>query len=417
MTINNETYITGALCIDAESTMSMITGVVDEADFISDKCRAVFKAAQTIINRKEPVDPVAIQTEAKAQGVDVDTAFLSECMAAVPTVSNVPAYAERLVTEAEGRRLRATLEEAENSLAYGTPVGDVQARLVQALETIRSNAGNALISNNEALDETYKHLNDLASGARQAIPTGYCDLDRALNGGLRNGGLYYLAARPGGGKTQMSLQIMDNAAKQGIRVLYISLEMTETELTERRICVTEGLTLNQLEHADADAWKKIASASQKLYDRPIQFNRISRMSVALIERLARQSKAELIIIDYLGLIQHGQGKSIYEKVTATSNNLKIMAKELKVPVLCLCQLNREAADKEPSLSELRDSGAIEQDADGVLMLWMPDGRPADEGYSATRLCMKIAKNRHGALRNIEFNWFMATGNILQADIR
>ena len=117
MTINNETYITGALCIDAESTMSMITGVVDEADFISDKCRAVFKAAQTIINRKEPVDPVAIQTEAKAQGVDVDTAFLSECMAAVPTVSNVPAYAERLVTEAEGRRLRATLEEAENSLA------------------------------------------------------------------------------------------------------------------------------------------------------------------------------------------------------------------------------------------------------------------------------------------------------------
>jgi replicative DNA helicase len=80
-------------------------------------------------------------------------------------------------------------------------------------------------------------------------------------------------------------------------------------------------------------------------------------------------------------------------------------------------LNREAADKKPSLSELRDSGAIEQDADGVLMLWMPDGRPADEGYSATRLCMNVAKNRHGALRDIEFNWFMATGNILQADIR
>jgi len=417
MTLDNETYIAGALCIDAESTMPMIVGIVDEKDFVSDRCRALFKAAQALIERKEPIDPVALQTEAKAQGVDLESSFLRECMTACPSVANVPAYAERLVAESEGRRLRATLEEAENSLAFGTPVGDVQARLSQSLESMRDNAGSALVDNNDALHDTYEHLEQLAQGETRAISTGYCDLDRTLNGGLRKGGLYYLAARPGGGKTQLALQIMDNVAKKGKQVLFVSLEMTDAELTERRLCIAGGLTLNQLETPDADTWKKISKASQALYGRPIKFNRISRLSVQLIERLARQSKAELIIIDYLGLIQHGSGKTIYEKTTDTSNALKIMSKTLEVPVLCLCQLNREAADREPNLSELRDSGAIEQDGDGVLMLWQPDGRPDDDGYSATTLRMKVAKNRHGALRNIDFNWFMATGRILQTDGR
>ena len=264
-------------------------------------------------------------------------------------------------------------------------------------------------------------LSEIVNNAAETVPfltTGYKALDRILGGGLMNGCLYILAARPGQGKTTLGASIAETVAKKGKTVLFISLEMTRAQLAARRIAAHVGtvtatqVLTGQIEGSDMDA---VTAAMSELSRRKILFNRRSRVNVREIQFLARKNKADLVVIDYLGLIQHGEGKTLYERITTTSNQLKQLTTTLNVPVLCLAQLNREIEGRskgEPRLSDLRDSGAIEQDADVVMLLHrlnVPDLRIDDP----QPLDLVIAKNRYGPQGKVSLSWYLRNGRITQ----
>ena len=255
-------------------------------------------------------------------------------------------------------------------------------------------------------------------GYRAFVETGISDLDRILGGGLIREGLYILAARPGCGKTTLAAALADRMLERGRRVLFVSLEMSRKQLMARRVAADAGrVTAAQILRGELSEEERraVGESLVKLAKRPLFFNRRTSLNTSEIQFLAKQNRADVVIIDYLGLMRHEAGKSLYERVTGTSNQLKRMARGLETPVLCLAQLNREVEgrqNQEPRLSDLRDSGAIEQDADGVLLIHRPAIEDADE-YGPTPMEVTVAKNRHGRTGKIELNWYMRSGRILE----
>lgn len=275
-----------------------------------------------------------------------------------------------------------------------------------------------MVSAREAAAELLEDLDRVDEGYRAFVETGISDLDRILGGGLIREGLYILAARPGCGKTTLAAALAERMLERGRRILFISLEMSRKQLMARRVAADVGrATAAQILRGELseEERKAVGESLVKLAKRPLFFNRRASLNTSEIQFLAKQNRADVVIIDYLGLMKHDAGKSLYERVTGTSNQLKRMARGLETPVLCLAQLNRGVEgrqNQEPRLSDLRDSGAIEQDADGVLLIHRPAIEDADE-YGPTPMEVTVAKNRHGRTGKIELNWYMRSGRILE----
>ena len=240
-----------------------------------------------------------------------------------------------------------------------------------------------------------------------AVPTGFAPLDAILGGGMLRSGLYVLAARPGMGKTTVALQIADSVAANVGPVLFVSLEMSLEQIEGKRIARVSGIPSNEILLGDGKNldYGKIRSAAEKLKKIPLYISRRPAATVAQIRRMAKQiDGVQCVVVDYLGKIDPGNSRTgRYETVTAISKDLKTLAVELDIPVLALCQLNREDTgrnDKRPQLSDLRDSGAIEQDADGVLMLHRTDYYEVSETplkpWESVELEILLRKHRHGA---------------------
>ena len=245
------------------------------------------------------------------------------------------------------------------------------------------------------------------------ISTGFPRLDGILGGGFIRGGLYILGARPAVGKSTFSLNLADGIAGN---LLFVSLEMSPEQILAKRVSRLTGYTASKLLSGQLPdkAWEAVAMATTSIDKSGVYINSRYDLTVQEIHLLA-QSVPELrcIILDYLGLIQPAtRSGSTYEQVSAISRELKRMAVSLNVPVVCLCQLSRkieERKDKKPMLSDLRDSGAIEQDADGVLFLYREDyytGSPAD-GFPST-VELTVAKNRHGKTGEDQFNFWLSS---------
>jgi replicative DNA helicase len=233
------------------------------------------------------------------------------------------------------------------------------------------------------------------------IKTGFYDIDNLI-GGMRPGNAIVLAGRPGSGKTALAVNIALNAALAKHKTAIFSLEMDQTEIYCRALASEGNINFSSLlrGHFPTDDWSKIGSSSSRLSKLPIVIDDSGSLSLlqlqARCKRLQMDKGLDFVIIDYLGLLQ-GPGKTIYERVTNISRELKILAKDLKVPILVLSQLHRlEKEDQEPQLSDLRESGAIEQDADVVIFLW----RSSDE---QVRNC-KVAKQRNGPIGSIELGF-------------
>lgn len=417
MDINHEAYIAGALLMSPEHTLAETRGLLTAESFADPLYRAVYAAAAELDAEGTKADAAVIKDRVNRNGVSLTNELCRDLMSGCPTLQALGFYAERVAQAADGRNLRAILYDAAERLGNGDNVGSVRAELEAELAHVKARGAGGLVSSSEAMQRCYEGLMSASAGERLFVPSGYGRLNRILGGGFIKGGLHILAARPGTGKTTLALQIAENVAAKGIKTLFISLEMSIDQLQHRRLAVDAGMPLGDIlgvGEQDAEAWQKIYESTKRLNIRPLLFNRMPGLSVERIERLARSSEAGFLVIDYLGLIRHQGGKSIYERVTETSNALKRMAVALNVPVLCLCQLNRGADGKQPQLSELRDSGAIEQDADTVTLQWLPGGRPEDEGmpvYAPVELQCIVAKNRHGAQGKLSLDWYMACGRI------
>ena len=415
--MDSEIAVVGSILMEP-SCLEEVRKNVKEDAFLLEHCREAFRIACDLADAGETIDPVTILAKAKT----FDRNFVIQAMEVTPTAVNAGKYAQLVTQEALRRAYMAKLEQALSDLAAGQAPTHVAAELQGISEGIADQAleGN-VVDAKAAVGELFEDILRIESGYRPFLPTGYRPLDGILGGGLLREGMYVLAARPGCGKTTFAVNIAQRMLQKGTRVLFVSLEMSRQQLTARlAACLVKTLTATQILTANypktPDLVDAVTDALTQISRYPLYFNRRSSLDVREIQFLAKQTKAQVVIIDYLGLMQHGEGKSLYEKVTATSNQIKRMARTLGIPVLCLAQLNRAVETRKndpPRLSDLRDSGAIEQDADAVLLIHTYNQTSDTPDHAPTQLELRIEKNRHGRTGKAEFSWYKRNGRILE----
>ena len=411
--MNPEQYLCGAILISGDAVMKAIRGIVTPDCFQLEAYRAIFTAALSLLEDGTPIDPVSIAATAKRQGVELPNKLLLELMEIVPTAANCVDYAHRVAEDARKRRIKALAERIIEADEVSTS-DELLAALQREAQAIQgSNYQRGLLSPVDTLRRFMDYVVQAGEKRNNFISTGFPRLDDILGGGFIRGGLYILGARPAVGKSTFSLNLADGIAGN---LLFVSLEMSPEQILAKRVSRLTGYTASKLLSGQLPdkAWEAVAMATTSIDKSGVYIKSRYDLTVQEIHLLA-QSVPELrcIILDYLGLIQPAtRSGSTYEQVSAISRELKRMAVSLNVPVVCLCQLSRkieERKDKKPMLSDLRDSGAIEQDADGVLFLYREDyytGSPAD-GFPST-VELTVAKNRHGKTGEDQFNFWLSS---------
>ena len=428
--VEAEQAVLGSMLIDSRCVPEVIDQLRPD-DFYLRQNREIYESIYSMFNYSMTIDPVTVLENMKKNGTYDEAnsrGYVLQLMDATPTAANVKEYVSILKDKTLLRRVAETAGELTAQIQQGTETGqDMLEMAEQRIYAIRQGrAARGLTPISQVMIETYERLNELAA-SDSAIPglsTGLVDLDRAISG-LNKSDLILLAARPGMGKTSMALNILLEAGKKsGKNVVFFSLEMSREQLAMRLIaseCFVDNKKLVTGKLTDDD-WEKVAAAADSLNQSKILIDDDSTVTVADINAKCRRvDDLGLVIIDYLQLMQSAGGKTRsgdnrQQIVSDISRSLKIMAKELNVPVLCLSQLSRAnegRTDKRPMLSDLRESGAIEQDADIVMFLYREGYYNKDTENPNLAECI-IAKNRHGETRTVELQWlpeFTTFGNM------
>lgn len=417
---NAEGAIVGCVLLCPE-VRPEVARLISESDFVSPAFGAMFAAAMEL---EEP-DSVAFQEKVKARGYALPDGFFSALSEVAVNRYNVELYAQLLREDAQRRQLRELAQQLEDSAAAEDDPAEMITAAVSRLAEIEQGSCVAEVA---APDDSFRafweHRKRVESG-KGAVPTGFAPLDSILGGGMLRSGLYILAARPGMGKTTVGLQFADHIAASMGPVLFVSLEMSLEQIEGKRLARMTGIPSDHILLGDGRNldYRKLRSAADQLKKIPVYISRRPAATVAQIRRMAKLTAGlQCLIVDYLGKVTPKDGRvSRYEATTAISNDLKTLAVELEVPLLALAQLNREntaRCDKRPQLSDLRDSGAIEQDADGVIMLHRSDYYAADEtplkAWESVELEILVRKNRHGRIGCCSAGFFPAAGKIIRS---
>lgn len=416
-----EQAVIGSMLIDTRCIPDVIERLKG-AEFYIQQNRDIFETIYAMFSYGQTIDPITVLDQMKTRGVfrETSTAYIAELMRITPTAANVLEYAAIVSDRALLRNL-ATAADEINTLVYeGTGEAEnmleAAERKIYALRQGRMVGGLVPIST--VVQTVYSNLSEAASSGQKipGLSTGLNDLDRYILG-LNKGELVLIAARPGMGKTSIALNIAMNVAKKsGKTVAVFSLEMSREQLVSR-LLAGEGLVPSQnllTGQLNSDEWKRIAAAAQVLSATDMRIDDNPMLSVSDMNAQCRRiSNLGLVVIDYLQLMQSAGGDSRkyagenrQQVVSDISRMLKIMAKELNVPVICLSQLSRASEgrpNKRPMLSDLRESGAIEQDADVVIGLYR-------EGYYNAE-CEEpnvseaiVLKNRKGQTGTVKLAW-------------
>ena len=408
-----EYSLVGCVLIDARCLPAAREILPTAEAFASEPCRKAYAAACRLEDEDKGIDPVIV---GRAAGLSND--FLMQCMDLAPTCTRAAEYAKAVLDGYQRRQLQALGEKLQTeALCAGSTADQLLTEARSTLDDLASTPGRCSVkSARDRLLDFMTVRAEVQQGKRQAIRTGFPSLDRIL-GGFAQGGFYVMAARPGVGKSALGIALADMMARNR-RVLYVSLEMTEAELNARRVAAVSDITCTfgkllfgkTTEEQDA----AIANACSKLYAHKLQISAVSTLTVPELELQARNVGAEVVIVDYLGLLSAEDKRlSEYDRVTQISGDLKRLAKRLGCVVLALCQLNRESVsapgqDTRPRLSQLRSSGAIEQDSDGVLLLHRPEYGKTEtprEASAPQQFFVDVAKNRHGRTGTAELAWY------------
>ena len=418
--VEAEQAVLGSMLIDARCVPEVIEALKPE-DFYLRQNREIYETIYSMFNFSVTIDPVTVLDYMRRGGVyDENTSrnYLLQLMEITPTAANVMEYVGILKDKSLLRRISETAGALTAMVQEGTGTGqevlEAAEQRIYAIRQGRSVQGLEHISS--VILSVYDRLAEL-SASDSAVPglsTGLPDLDMAI-AGLNKSDLILLAARPGMGKTSFALNMLLHAGKfSGKTVVFFSLEMSREQLCMRLISGesfvdNKKLVTGRLNEED---WQRIAAASAALNKTQILIDDNPMLSVAdMNAKCRRVDNLGLVIIDYLQLMTSAggsarQGENRQQIVSDISRALKIMAKELNVPVVCLSQLSRgpeSRSDKRPMLSDLRESGAIEQDADIVMFLYREDYYNEDSENHNLAECI-IAKNRHGETRTVELQW-------------
>ena len=406
---------------DKDAIMAAVE-TLKEDDFYREDNKIIYSAILNLYNRAEPVDIITLRTELQSMkqleavgGLD----YIAKLPDKVPTTANIEQYI-RIVEEKSA--LRALLKTANELITLGydetEEVEDIldtaERRIFEVIQK-RNQKGYTPIK--DILVDSFTQLEQLYNQKKRitGVPTGFSDLDY-LTAGLHNSDLVILAARPAMGKSAFALNIATNAAvRSNVPVAIFSLEMSKEQMTNRILCSEAMVDSNKVRTGkiDDDDWQKLASASGELSQAQRYIDDTPGISIMEIRAKCRKMKLEkdigLIVIDYIQLVQGSSKRanaSREQEISEISRSLKILAKEINVPVIALSQLSRsveQRPDHRPMLSDLRESGAIEQDADIVMFLYRDDyyNQESEKKNIAEII---LAKHRSGSTGTVELLW-------------
>ncbi|MCL4791874.1 MAG: replicative DNA helicase [Gammaproteobacteria bacterium] len=413
--IQAEQALLGGLMLD-NSSWDRIADRVSSADFFRPDHRLIFSAVQELSERGQPADPVTLSAHLASRGELTDagsTAYLSELVTGTPSAANVVNYA-RIIRE---RALLRRLIEVGNDiagLAYhpeGRPISelvDEAERRVFEIAERGQRRGSGFVRLSEVLTGTVERLDILhqSPGAVTGLPTGFTKLDE-FTAGLQGGDLIIIAGRPSMGKTSFALNIAENAALGARKSAAVfSMEMSVEQLAFRMVSSLGRVDQSHLRNGrfSDDDWPRINGAIQQMQEAPIYIDDTPAMTPtevrARARRLQRERGLDLIVVDYLQLMRvAGASENRATEISEISRGLKALARELNVPIIALSQLNRSVesrTDKKPVMSDLRESGAIEQDADLILFIYRDEVYNADSPRKGIA-DIHIAKQRNGPI--------------------
>jgi replicative DNA helicase len=409
-----EQSVLGAILIDKEA-INLVSQIILPKHFYNDILGIIYEAMVMLSDERKPIDLLTLTAQLKKhRDFDkIDTSVLTDLVNIVPTAANVEHYAY-IVKESATKRSLITAGTIIAEMGYDAEK-EIKEILDQAESTVfaisQGHIVKGFIPIKETLTLSFDRIDELhrrGAGLR-GIPTGFSDLDSLLSG-MQRSNLLILAARPGQGKTAIMLNMAQHiAVKEKIPIGIFSLEMSKEELVDRLL----------VSQADVDAWRlktgklseddftKLSEAMGQLADAPIFIDDTPGISIAEMRSKARRLQLEhnvqLIVVDYLQLVDPGRRyDNRVQEVSVVSQSLKNLARELNIPVLSASQLNRSvehrAGDRRPQLADLRESGAIEQDADVVMFLYRPDVEHSGPNIPTKLL---IAKHRNGPTDEVD----------------
>ena len=417
--VEAEQAVLGSMLMDKDSVIAAIEVLKDD-DFYREDNKAIYAAIYSLYSRNEPIDVITVKAELidngnfeRVGGLE----YLASLPDRVPTTANVEKYVKIVSEKAMLRNLISTANELV-ALGYNESedvdaIMDMAEKNVFELSQKKDAKGYSPLK--DVLVDSFAKLEELynSKGKLSGISTGFADLDLRTSG-LHNSDLLIVAARPAMGKSAFAINIATNVALQGTGVAIFNLEMSKDQVGNRILCSEAMVDSNKIRtgQVEDDDWTKLASTLGRLSEAPIYIDDTAGISIMEIRAKCRKLKMEkdigLVIIDYLQLIQ-GTGKknaSREQEISEISRSLKILAKELNIPVIALSQLSRSVEkrdDKRPMLSDLRESGAIEQDADIVIFLYRDDYYNEDSEKKNVSEVI-IAKQRGGSTGTVDLAW-------------
>ncbi len=420
--LDAENAVLGAILMES-SCMDRVAIILPKPDyFYSSSNRIVYSVIMDLYNLSKPIDYITV-LESLRNNEDFDTAngrqYLLQVAQSVPSISNVEYYANIVREKYEIRTLiinsREIIEDATNSDYSSEQLLDLAEQKIFDIRNGKSTSGLQKID--EIIIQTFDRL-DLVNSPdsdEKAISTGISSLDNVITG-LNRSDLILLAARPGMGKTSFALNIAKNAAIKEKRVVaFFSLEMSREQLASRLLSTEGKIEGSKLRTGklNSDEWVRLVEAGEILSKTKIYFDDTPGITVPEMKaKLRRLKKVDLVVIDYLQLMSSARRiDNRVQEISEITRSLKIMAKELNIPVMTLSQLSRasdQRAEHRPQLSDLRDSGSIEQDADIVLFLYREgyytqDDKENEDNNKNSGECI-VAKNRHGESRTVPLYW-------------
>ena len=431
--VEEEQCLLGCVLVDGELSMEILAGL-DEDDFYSPTHRVVCQAMKQVSRTGTPVDFVTVADELNRTGQMTaigGIGYLTTLNSSVPSSANWKYYFDIVKKHAVMRGLISTCSAITES-AYTAE--DAQRTLAEAESRIynlntQSSTGD-LKPIFDSVSEVFGKFETISKNpdALAGIPSGFKRLDKMTNG-FHGGELIVIAGRPGMGKTSLAMNMVEHAAlSKKYSCAVFSLEMSAESLAQRSVCSVAGVPMSAAlgGRLTPQQWQSLWNAGEGFSRAKIFVDDTSNITVAQMLSKCRRLKSkhglDMVLVDYIQLMQsddHAAKENRQQEVASISRGLKLMARELNVPVLALSQLRREQAanrGKKPQLSDLRESGAIEQDADIVLMIYKPDEEgEAETDAPSTRVELVVAKHRNGPLGDIPMDWVGEIVRFREAD--
>ncbi len=422
-----EQSVIGSILIDPSSINLVLDRIKAEYFYIPQN-RKIFEVLTRMSMANETIDFVTVLERLKRDNIYDDAggkAHLTALAAAVPTSANILNYADIIRERFYMRSLIKSAEDIAKKVDDGGEAGQLIDYAEQRIYEIRQGRELSGLThiNDIILNETFDRLSKISNEETRkdyiGIPSGFSGLDK-ITTGLNKSDLIIIGARPGMGKTAFALNLARNVAVNENKVVaFFSLEMSRDQLVQRVLSSEALIESSKMRtgQLSQDEWERLADAGQRLGKAPLYFDESAGITVPEIKAKLRRMnpKPDIAFIDYLGLMQSATKKeNRVQEISDITRNLKILAKELKIPVVVCAQLNRETESKgkkshKPQLSDLRESGSIEQDADIVLFMYreLYYGTPGEEEqnqYDEHKAECIVSKNRHGGVDSVPLHW-------------